>query len=135
MQPERQTILVAEDERVLREFIGAILKRYQYDVMMASSGHAALKLCRRPGAQITAAIVGLVMPDMGGDKLLPLLKTIQPNVKVVLTSALSEGMARDIYGEPDAYFLQKPYTVKELIEAIEKVIGGPTPAAKVAGAP
>jgi DNA-binding NtrC family response regulator len=135
MQPERQTILVVEDEPVVREFIGAILKRYQYDVVMAPNGSEALELCGRADAQIAAAIIDLVMPDMGWDKLLPLLETVQPNAKIVLTSGFSEGRARDIYREPDAYFLQKPSTVKQIIDAVEKAIEGLTSAAKVAGAP
>jgi FixJ family two-component response regulator len=75
------------------------------------------------------------MPDMRGDKLLPLLKATQPNVKIVLMSGFNEGTVRDIYREPDAYFLQKPFTVKQIIEAVEKVTEGLTPIAKVAGAP
>jgi len=135
VQPERKTILIVDDERVIREFINVVLKRYQYDVVMASNGHEALELCRRGGAQITAAILDLVMPDMGGDKLLPLLKAIQPNIRVVLMSGFNERMVRDIYREPDAYFLQKPFTVKQIIEVVEKVIVGLTPVANVAGAP
>ena len=131
MQPERQTILVVEDEPVVREFIGAILKRYQYDVVMAPNGSEALELCGRADAQIAAAIIDLVMPDMGWDKLLPLLETVQPNAKIVLTSGFSEGRAH----EPDAYFLQKPFTVKQIIDAVEKAIEGLTSATKVAGAP
>jgi CheY-like chemotaxis protein len=134
-QPERKTILVVDDERVLREFIGVVLKRYQYDVVMASNGHEALELCRRTDTPIAAAIIDLVMPDMDGDELLPLLKVIEPNVKVVLMSGFNEGEVRDTCREPDAYFLQKPFTVKQIIEAVEKMLERLTPAVQIAGAP
>jgi DNA-binding NtrC family response regulator len=134
VQPERKTILVVNDELVLREFIGAVLKQNQYHVVTASNGHEALKFCRRADAQITAAIVDLLMPDIGRDKLLPILKTIHPNARVLLTTGFSEEIARDICQEPDAYFLQKPFTVKELIAAVEKMLERLTPPVKSAGA-
>jgi DNA-binding NtrC family response regulator len=68
---------------------------------------------------IRAAIVDIIMPNMGVNELLPALRAKQPGMRILLTSGYSEGEARRLCGPfHDAAFIQKPYTAQQLAKAL-----------------
>ncbi len=120
----RSTILVVDDEAAVRSFIGAALRREGYRVVSAADGREALAVMQREGEAIKAVVLDVIMPVMGGNDALPKMLEMRPDLKVLLTSGYSESEARRLCATyPGAAFIQKPYTAKTVVEALEGVVG------------
>ncbi len=121
---ERATVLVVDDEVAVRDFIGAVLRRQNYRVVLASDGREALAVCEREGWRIDAAVLDVVMPLMGANDLMPALKSRRPEIRILLTSGYSEAEARRLCAEyPGAAFIQKPYTAQQIARAVDELLG------------
>ncbi len=120
----RATVLVVDDERTIRDFIGTVLRKRGYRVLSASDGREALAVLNRENGSIQAAVLDVVMPLMGANELLPIMRAQQPNIKVLLTSGYSESEARRLCAAfPGAKFIQKPYTAQRITRAFEELLG------------
>ena len=105
-----ETILLVEDEPVLRELARVILKDYNYEVLEAASGIDALKVWEKHAGRIDLLLTDMVMPEgMTGRELAEELKTRKPDLKVVYTSGYSSDVMGGDIGLRDTMFLQKPY--------------------------
>jgi signal transduction histidine kinase/ActR/RegA family two-component response regulator len=127
------TILVVDDEEIVRKVARNALESYGYTVILAENGQIAIDLFRGMADQFAAVLLDMTMPVMGGEETLRHLQRIHPRVKVILTSGYNEVDAiRRFTGAGLAGFLQKPYTAGRLAEKI-KAICAPQPAARGAG--
>jgi signal transduction histidine kinase/ActR/RegA family two-component response regulator len=118
------TILVVDDDASVRHFIGAVLRKQGYRVLLASDGREALAAFERETGTIDGIVLDVVMPVMGANELLPNLKKRQPNVRVLLTSGYSETEARRLCAAyPGAAFIQKPYTAQQIARAVAQIVG------------
>jgi CheY-like chemotaxis protein len=101
------TILLAEDEPGVREFIRNTLSRHGYTVMAAPNGQEALALCRQHQKAIDLLVTDVSMPEMSGMELAAEFTLEHPTVPVLFISGYAEG-----FGErnPDQNYLQKPFT-------------------------
>jgi PAS domain S-box-containing protein len=122
-QAGTETILLVDDERRLREFVGKILSHSGYQVLTASNGKEALEVYRREKDSIDMVLLDLVMPVMGGKECLSELVKLDPNVKVLVTSgqldAQRELTERDQLARG---VLAKPFTANGLLVRVRKVI-------------
>ncbi|HEY0455242.1 MAG TPA: PAS domain S-box protein, partial [Verrucomicrobiae bacterium] len=118
-----ETILLVEDEPVLRELARVILQDYDYRVVEASSGVEALKVWDANGGKIDLLLTDMVMPEgMTGRELAEELKSRKPDLKVIYTSGYSsEVMGQDL-GLRDIKFLQKPYPPPQLAQAVRECL-------------
>ncbi len=117
------TILVADDEPLLRQLAEMILKESGYSVLLASDGAEAVEIFRRHTPEITAVLLDMTMPVMGGHEALRLIKEIQPGIAVIMSSGYSEISAREELG-PDAVagFIHKPWIPTKLVESIQEAL-------------
>ncbi len=119
----RGTILVVDDEAAVRDFIAAVLRRLGYRVLLAVDGRDALAAYTREGGGVDAMVLDLVMPVMGGIELLPKIKALQPELKILLTSGYSESEARRLCAAyPGARFIHKPYTSQQMARAVKELL-------------
>jgi PAS domain S-box-containing protein len=119
------TILVVDDEEMVRNMARATLEHYGYRVVEAASGENAVGIFEERSADIDAVILDLTMPAMSGESTLGHLKRIKPAVPVVLSSGYNEAEAtRRFHGEDLAGFLQKPYTALALAERVRLLLNG-----------
>jgi DNA-binding NtrC family response regulator len=117
------TVLVVDDERSVRDFIGEALRRNGYRVLLASDGREALAICENGEEKIDAIVLDTIMPLMGAKELLPLIPGLRPNLRVLLTSGYSESEARRLCVDyPAADFIGKPYTAHQISKAVEKLL-------------
>ena len=118
-----ETILLVEDEPVLRELARVILQDYKYAVLEASNGVEALKVWKEHDGQIDLLLTDMVMPEgMTGRELADKLKALKPSLKVIYTSGYSEEvMGRDT-GVPRTMFLQKPYPPPQLAQTVRECL-------------
>ncbi|HVY45295.1 MAG TPA: response regulator, partial [Minicystis sp.] len=120
--PGRGTILVIDDEPLVRKATSAALRHLGYDVIGAADGDEGVTLYRESRAAIRLVLLDMVMPRMDGHATLSALREIDPDVRVLLTT----GNAADD-GDPAAELgvaglITKPYGLEELSAAIAGAI-------------
>jgi PAS domain S-box-containing protein len=117
------TILVVDDEETVRRMAMVSLERYGYRVLEATTGLAAIDVFKRYPGEISAVLLDLTMPEMGGEEALRELRKIRPDVKVVISSGYGESEAlKSFQGRGFAGFIQKPYTPAQLAEQIARAL-------------
>jgi CheY-like chemotaxis protein len=123
-----ETILVVEDEDMLREIIGRSLKNYGYTVLEARHGGEALLLCERHPEPIHLMLTDVVMPNMNGRELADRLAPLRPDMKVLYMSGYTDNaIVHHGVLEADIFFVQKPFRTKKLIEKIREILGESLP--------
>ena len=115
-------ILVVDDDSNVLNLARAILERYGYTVLIAENGKAALQVFRDNAEKITAVLMDLTMPVMGGGEAFQLMNQIRPEIPVIISSGYGEAEVREQFTEALAGVIQKPYTVAELGRKIETIL-------------
>jgi PAS domain S-box-containing protein len=109
------TVLVVEDEDALRFAVSKMLQRKGFSVIEAADGARAVDLFRTNEQDIGVVLLDMTLPGIGGGEVFAELQRIRPGVKVVLTTAYSQEMARAAVGGDQAWaFIRKPYRGKDL---------------------
>jgi two-component system, cell cycle sensor histidine kinase and response regulator CckA len=120
----RGTILLVEDEDAVRSFASRALASRGYTVLEAESGERALELVDE-GGSIDLVVSDVVMPVMDGPTLLKELRKRGVATKVVFISGYAEdAFARNLEGQADFAFLPKPFSLKQLAEAVKEALDG-----------
>ena len=113
------TVLVVDDEDVVRRTVKIALESKGFEVAVAENGREAIELLRQNSDRISLVLLDLTMPVMNGEETLERLREIRADVPVIISSGYSEAEARRRMGNMGALtFIQKPYTGARLVEAI-----------------
>jgi CheY-like chemotaxis protein len=117
------TILLVDDEEMVRELARTILERLGFDVVSAGDGVDALERFRSDPDRIRLLICDLSLPGMDGWEILAKIRGIRPDIPAILISGYdrSDAMAGSHPEQPQA-FLQKPFKKNALKETIEQVL-------------
>ncbi len=128
MSQGTETILLVEDEPVVRQVIGKILEMNGYQVLRAEHGRKALQImARRPGP-VHLLLTDVVMPDMGGRELVEKLAPGHPDLKVLYMSGYSEdAVVQHGVSGPGLAFVQKPFKNEELLVKVRQLLDTPLP--------
>lgn len=118
-----ETILVAEDERSVREFVANILSSYGYRVLTALNGEDALRVVRNHSGPIHLLLTDVIMPRMGGSELAELMRATVKELKVLYVSGyVSMDISRQNVSELGDGYLQKPFTGTTLARKVREVL-------------
>jgi two-component system, cell cycle sensor histidine kinase and response regulator CckA len=119
-----ETILVVEDELVLRDMAHLILQDCGYNVLEAGSGAEALQVWESHPGGIDMVLTDVVMPGgMSGRELAAKLMAREPRVKIIFTSGYNVDDANtDFFRRGGVVFLQKPYTRPKLTKAVRECL-------------
>jgi PAS domain S-box-containing protein len=118
-----ETILVAEDEEMLRELLKAFLEELGYQVLLARDGEEALKMFVRDPNHIDLVILDAVMPRLSGLKAYEQMCATHPNVGCLLITGYSEGIIRRYMdGGLDIPLLHKPINFRDLGQKIRELL-------------
>ena len=120
-KPAVQTVLVVDDEVGVLEVTKMVFEAHGFRVLSADNSEQAIRLFRSE-LEIGVVLLDMTMPEVSGVETLRQLKSIRESVLVVGSSGLSEGEARESFGDGLRGFLQKPYTPRVLLEAIESAL-------------
>lgn len=115
-----QNILVVDDEAIARRFMERALAQQGYRVMLANDGEQALELLRMTRRKVALIITDLVMPGMGGHAFALEVARLPAAPPMLYISAYEKPQ-----GEMAKRFLQKPFSVEELVNAVRGVIAPP----------
>jgi PAS domain S-box-containing protein len=119
----RGTILVVDDEAMVRQFARATLTRHGYSVLLAENGQDAVRLFRERPDEIAVILLDMSMPLMGGEETLRKMLAIRSGVRVIVSSGYDEKEAmRRFTGLGITAFLQKPYTANQLAAEVKSAL-------------
>jgi CheY-like chemotaxis protein len=119
----RETILLVDDEEGILAVSTALLTHLGYDVMNAKNGREALEIYRKKGETIDLVILDMIMPGMSGGETFDLLKELNPEIRVILSSGYSlDGMASQIMEHGCRSFMQKPFTLSALSQQVREAL-------------
>lgn len=119
----KRTLLIVDDEPAVVRVAQTILHRYGFQTLTASDGAEALEMYQQRMNDIDLVILDLTMPKMSGIMCYRWLTRINPQVKVILSSGYnSENIDQDILTAPNIRFVQKPYLIEELLNAIKQLL-------------
>jgi two-component system cell cycle sensor histidine kinase/response regulator CckA len=114
------TILLVEDEEAVRAFGARALASRGYTVLEASSGLHALEVVDEVGGKIDLIVSDVVMPEMDGPTMFGELRKRGVKCKVIFVSGYAEdAFAKNLPAGEDFGFLPKPFSLKQLIEAVK----------------
>ena len=119
------TILVIDDKESVRDVARVALEETGYTVVLASDGHEAVEIFGERAYAIDAVLLDMSMPRMDGEETLAKLRSVQPRIRVVLTSGYSEQeISEKFAGKGLAGFVQKPFRASELVDKIHAALTG-----------
>jgi len=117
------TILLVDDEEMIRSVGEKMLEAIGYTVVTAGSGREACEIYRQDPHRFHAVILDMIMPDMDGGAVFTALKAINPAVRVMLSSGYAlNDKAQGIMAQGCAGFLQKPFNIIMLSAKLTEII-------------
>jgi two-component system cell cycle sensor histidine kinase/response regulator CckA len=118
----RETILLVDDEEMIRKVGSAILARYGYQVLLAEDGQHAVEVYREHAAGIDLVILDLMMPRMSGRDAFRRLLAINPAARVLFSSGYSGEHLTEDDRDRAAGFVNKPYRPEELAGTVRAAL-------------
>jgi|GEM_PF-6459671 len=118
-----ETVLLVEDEQMVRTLAIRLLKKMGYNVIDASNGRKALEIASEMKDGIDLLMTDVVMPGMNGRQLAEKLKEIHPETKVLFTSGYTENIiAHHGVVDEGLNFIGKPYSMNMLARKIREIL-------------
>ena len=112
-----QTILLAEDDDMIRSFVCSVLQGHGYRVLPADNGRKALHLAKRVGADgIDLVLTDVDMPALNGNQLVRCLKQLRPDLKVLYMTGYRGDIVDELWDE--GMVIEKPFSYSALIRAV-----------------
>jgi DNA-binding response OmpR family regulator len=119
------TILVVDDEELVRSVVTQALELSGFDVLTAVNGEEAVRAIEERGDEIDLVLLDLTMPGLGGQETFGVLKERRPDIKVLLSSGYDkdEVVARFAGDRPDGC-IQKPFRTADLVARVRAILAG-----------
>lgn len=116
-----ETVLLVEDEAMVRAVAERALTRHGYNVLSADNGEAGLELLAREG-KVDLMISDVVMPTMDGPTTARHARRTHPELPILFISGYAEEQLRKSIDLPNVAFLAKPFSVQQLAETVREVL-------------
>ncbi|MBD2409536.1 hybrid sensor histidine kinase/response regulator [Nostoc calcicola FACHB-389] len=118
-----ELILVVDDEVAIQEITKSSLEAHNYKTLIAGDGIEAIAIYAKNIDKISAVLIDIMLPSLDGLTAIRTLKKINPEVKIIASSGLMSDRKLSAVTEAGVNtFLSKPYTVKELLVCLQKVL-------------
>jgi CheY-like chemotaxis protein len=118
-----ETIMLVEDEEMVRNLSRQILESCGYKVIVACDGAEAFELCKQPEITFDLLVTDVVMPKMSGRQLADELETLRPGTTVLFMSGYTDdAVIRKGVIEADSNFIQKPFTFINFAQKVREML-------------
>ena len=122
--PRPRRVLVVDDEELVRKFVERVMREAGYDTATASDGPEALELAASADT-FDVLVTDVMMPQMTGDELARQIRASTPEIKVLYLTGFSDRLFKEkVTLWADEAFLDKPSSVKGLLEAVSLLLFG-----------
>jgi PAS domain S-box-containing protein len=122
-----ETVLVADNDDDVREFVKAVLAGHGYTVIEAPDGEEAVATFRKYQDAVQLLVLDVIMPKMNGSEVYRAIHRIRPDIRVLFTSGYKEEViVQKGMLTPGQYFMEKPFSLKELLAKVREVLEGET---------
>jgi two-component system cell cycle sensor histidine kinase/response regulator CckA len=122
----RETVLVVDDEEMVRRLAVRILLGQGYRVLEAGGGQEAVRMLQRAADRIHGVLTDVAMPGLGGRQLGETISRCWPQVRVLYMSGFpARHIVDDGALDPTAPFLQKPFTTEQLTRKVREMLAQP----------
>ena len=119
----RETLLVVDDEEMVRRLAARMLATHGYRVLEARSGQEAVRLLRRGAHRIDGVLTDVAMPGIGGRELGETIGRCWPQIRVLYMSGFAAArMVSDGALDPSVPFIQKPFTSDQLGRRVRELL-------------
>jgi len=115
-----ETILVVEDQQLVRDVVRTILERAGFRVLTAGSGAQAIQVESMTGETIHLLLSDVMMPDLSGPSVATILTKLRPEMRVLMMSGYSDTDV--LFLNQDWHFIEKPFRPRALIERVNEVL-------------
>jgi PAS domain S-box-containing protein len=112
------TVLIVEDEDLIRQPVSKMLRKKGFSVIEAGNGNAAVDLIRTKGDHIDVLLLDITLPGASSREVFDKATSLRPGLPVIVTSANSEEMAAAALARSVNRFIRKPYSLDDLIGLI-----------------
>ena len=124
--PGGETVLVVEDEEQIRTLAVRGLERAGFTVVAAADAETAVQLANRHAGTIHLLVADMFLPGMSGRELVAQLAIHRPAIKVLyISGTVDEAIGRHRVLAPGTEFLQKPFSLDQLVRMARKVLDTP----------
>jgi PAS domain S-box-containing protein len=120
-----ETVLLVEDEELVRRSAARILKSAGYVVLQASDAQEALKICGSPAEKIDLLLSDVVMPGLSGRELWDQVRGVRPIRAIFMSGYTDDAIVRHGILEGEVPFLNKPFTKQTLLGKVREVLDAP----------
>ena len=118
-----ETVMLVEDEEMVRNLVQQMLQLHGYKVVVASCGVDACQAVAHLKERIALLLTDVVMPDMNGRELFDRLKNGRPDLEVVFMSGYTQNIiAERGVLERGMHFLMKPFSIDDLLQKVRQVL-------------
>ena len=122
----QETILLAEDDAAVRDFLQEVLSRQGYRVLVAADGPEALRVAELHTGHIHLLLTDVIMPKMIGRELAERIEVLRPGIRVLFISGYpGDTIIEQGVLSPELSFVQKPFTVGDLALRVRGVLDAP----------
>lgn len=119
----KETVLIVEDEEMVRGFAHRVLQSLGYTVLEASNGKEAVRVAEEHEDEIHLLLTDIVMPGMNGMEVAKYFKKIRPKIKVLFVSGYSDNITEQHgFLFKGMNFLQKPFASREFAQKLREVL-------------
>jgi CheY-like chemotaxis protein len=121
--PHEFTVLVVEDEDLLREAVVRMLRRAGFEVLEAANGTIAIDLLHANGSKIDLVLLDMTIPGSSSHDVAAAAAHVRPDLNVVLTSAYEEEIVRTMpIATKTCSFIRKPFQLRVLLQTLQNVL-------------
>jgi two-component system cell cycle sensor histidine kinase/response regulator CckA len=118
-----ETVLVVEDEEIIRRVVCESLRMNGYTVLEVADGSQAITICERQDQPIDLLITDVIMPLMNGPELVRRVKAVRPHLLTLFISGYTDrALIHQGLREAGTAFLQKPFTPDVLVRKVREVL-------------
>jgi len=118
-----ETVLIADDEELVRNLGSEILTLYGYQVLLAKNGWDALEIYKKNQSQIDLVVLDLIMPSLNGAETLKRIRQIDPGMKAVICSGYGgKGGLMKSLGDFPPPMVKKPFRITDLVSTVRQVL-------------
>ncbi|MCX5812911.1 MAG: PAS domain S-box protein [Proteobacteria bacterium] len=120
-----ETVLLVDDEDIIIDVSKQILETLGYKVLVARSGQEAIDIYEKQGAHIDVVILDMIMPEMNGGEIFDVLRAMNSDTKIILSSGYSMNDLTTKIMECGCHaFIQKPFGIDQLSQKLRGILDG-----------